>query len=241
MNCCEKALTLFKPNDKYAEAIGIDPDGNKIKFRLFKTSDNIVGYFRKGSRKRGYRLENQNLLDILPITHYKQNDKKWQDGWKKVRARLEASGLWKNLISEINIALDIGYDKMQDLYKKYWDIQDEAEKLAYIKQVDTRLIDTNDEGKEYIKSSIIWSYAKLPKVKKMYFGKYKTPHILEQIQKAMESKTKTSQYGRASYDISFEYNPEKNKAYYSEEYKGCGNGHYFLALDATHCLFYEDD
>jgi hypothetical protein len=30
-------------------------------------------------------------------------------------------------------------------------------------------------------------------------------------------------------------------AWYSEEYRGCLNGHYYLMFDATHAIFYEDD
>ena len=33
----------------------------------------------------------------------------------------------------------------------------------------------------------------------------------------------------------------KNYAWYSEEYKGCLNGHYYIALDEKHVWFYEDD
>ena len=48
-------------------------------------------------------------------------------------------------------------------------------------------------------------------------------------------------FGRSSYDVSFSYDPKLQHAWYSEEYKNCGNGHYYLALDETHALFYEDD
>ena len=33
----------------------------------------------------------------------------------------------------------------------------------------------------------------------------------------------------------------KKLAWYSEEYRRCGNGHYYLMFDATHAIFYEDD
>ena len=31
------------------------------------------------------------------------------------------------------------------------------------------------------------------------------------------------------------------RGYYSEEYRNCGNGHYYLLFDATHAIYYEDD
>jgi len=232
----EKASACFKPHDTYATATGVHPDGTKVKLRLFKTGEDIC-YFKKGSHKRGYRVDEYNtFIDILPVKHYKSTQKKWESGWKKTKAKMEASGLWKELVKEIEIALDIGYDKMQDLYTKYWEIQDEDKKLEYVKQVDKRLIGMNSELEFYIKSSLIWNYARCPKVKKMYFGKYKTPEALDSIQKAMQNKTKLSEYGKASYDVSFEYNPEQNKAWYSEQFSGCGNGHYYLAISPTHAL-----
>jgi hypothetical protein len=46
---------------------------------------------------------------------------------------------------------------------------------------------------------------------------------------------------RTSYDVHYTYNAKEKKAFYSEEFKDCGNGHYYLAIDNTHALFYEDD
>ena len=43
-----------------------------------------------------------------------------------------------------------------------------------------------------------------------------------------------------SYDISMSINPD-GRAFYSEEYRNCGNGHYFMLLDARHAIHVEDD
>jgi len=84
------------------------------------------------------------------------------------------------------------------------------------------------------------------KVKKMHFGrKWLNDNKLAQIELNLKDKNKVTIWsdGRLTngYDVTFNYQPEDNKAWYSEEYRGCGNGHYYLALDATHALFYEDD
>ena len=240
----EKALACFKYLDNHAEAIGIRPDGTKVKLRLFKSHEDI-GYFKKGSRKRGYRVDEFNtFIDILPITHYKTTQQKWETGWVKTKNRLEISGLWADVVKEITIALEIGYEKMKLLYDKYWEMKNEDERLAYIKQVDCRLIATDENGKEHIKSSLVWNYAKLPKVKKMRFHNCREQNeaALQSIQKAMADKKTLHMDGRTGYDVSFEYAPEKgNKAWYSEEFKNCGNGHYYLAISPTHALFSEDD
>jgi hypothetical protein len=244
MNICEKASNLFKPHNHYVQATGVEKEGKKIKLRLFRKGNDIY-YFRKNSRKYGYNIgDYYNLVDIIPIAHHKTSTQKWEDGWKKVKAKLEASQLWKEVQNEISIALEIGHEKMKLAYEKYWEISDENDKIKFLKTIDARLIGTNKEGKEYTKSSLIWSYAKLPRVKKMRFHKHSDQNqaTLMAIQKAMNEKRTFHAEGRTGYDISFEYAPEKgNKAWYSEEFKGCGNGHYYLAINATHALFTEDD
>lgn len=44
-----------------------------------------------------------------------------------------------------------------------------------------------------------------------------------------------------NYDVGFSYNPKQKKAWYSEEFKNCSNGHYYLALNNTHAFFIEND
>ena len=84
------------------------------------------------------------------------------------------------------------------------------------------------------------------KIKTMIFHRSrwdnaKTEHIRQNIAKALKNKTSYQCRGSNGYDVSFEYDAEKNKAWYSEEYVGCGNGHYYLALDSTHAIYYEKD
>jgi hypothetical protein len=74
----------------------------------------------------------------------------------------------------------------------------------------------------------------------MYFG-WNNTNYKNQIKESLDKKQSISLYQRVKYDVSFEYNSEKGLAWYSEEYKNCGNGHYYLALDENTALFYEDD
>lgn len=92
----------------------------------------------------------------------------------------------------------------------------------------------------------VYQYINGLKIKKMIFHKskwqnYITAEKLKQIAYAMDNKEKFHTSGRNGYDVSFEYNPELNRAWYSEEYSGCGNGHYYLALNRTHAMYCEDD
>lgn len=162
---------------------------------------------------------------------------------------LKQSGLWENLREQIETGLAIGKEKINLASKQYW-VRNEAisyeeqglENIRRTKEIDERLVEKNKEGVESIRTDIVWYMDGNAKIKKMYFGKYSNEKYLREINIALETKTKYSS-GRceASYDVSFEYSPEQNKAWYSEEFRGCGNGHYYLALNSTHALFYEND
>lgn len=223
-------------NQGLTKVVATYNDGEQRPLRLFKSSMGQICFFRQGSRKYGYTLNNVEIKAIRPVIPTKTTKAKWEDGWKKVRARLVASGLWSVVIKEIDLALSLGYEKMDQAYKDYWTIPEEAFIAKY-----PELTAVNDEGKTYITSSTVWNYAKLAKVKKMYFSRTGNDAVLAMIKSAMDSKKDWTANGRVSYDVSFSYNAAKQKAWYSEEFKDCGNGHYYLALDATHALFIEDD
>lgn len=77
--------------------------------------------------------------------------------------------------------------------------------------------------------------------KSMYFGKFWNPIKKQTIKECMEKKESVRFSTRVNYDVSFEYDAERNRAWYSEEYRNCGNGHYYLAIDGNTALFYEND
>jgi hypothetical protein len=79
-------------------------------------------------------------------------------------------------------------------------------------------------------------------LKSMYFGKRDNNIEKETIKKHLINQT-NYYTGRipVNYDVSFEYNAKAQKAWYSEEYRNCGNGHYYIALDHNTALYIEDD
>ena len=64
-----------------------------------------------------------------------------------------------------------------------------------------------------------------------------------EVAECIKNGTNFSRRWENGYDNSVEIaNRDGEKlAWYSEEYRGCGNGHYYLMFDATHAIFYEDD
>jgi len=242
----DKARTFFPKtfimaSDKWRriKARGILQDGKTIALRLILKDDIPYVYVRNSHKYIQPLSCRYDLQDIMPVqSRDVSKQQKWIKGWQKVQKRLEQSGLWTSLLSQLKLAQEIGYDKLQAASEAYWG--NHGDQVNAVRAVDERLIRFNDKQEPYVDTELVWFFSKQPRVKKMYFGRYNT-RIPEAIKNAMTNKTKYETGARTNYDVSFTYNPEYNKATYSEEYKGCGNGHYYLALDATHAIFCEDD
>jgi len=241
----EQANKLF--NEGHKRVTVSFPDGEKRNLRLFSDRTEGLCYIIPGKRRRGYPFSSYYLhptpISIRPIVSIKPEYKKWEDGWKKVRAKLVVSGLWNDIVEEIDIALNLGYDTMLEASREYWDNYNDEDKVEKFVAKYPTLASKNEEGKDYIRCSTVWNYSKLPRVKKMRFSLRNdiNDSILQQIKIAMDSKKDYDTGGRTAYDVSFHYDAAKNLATYSEEFKGYGNGHYYISLDATHSLFVEDD
>ena len=96
-----------------------------------------------------------------------------------------------------------------------------------------------NDGKYYIDTFYIYETSDAV-LKSMYFGR-RNKTIKESIKDALKDCNKISFRETVNYDVSFDYDPASNKAWYSEEYRGTGNGHYYLALNENTALFCEND
>jgi hypothetical protein len=233
----------------------VDKDGQTFNRTLAWAAggENIMmlGYRRK--RYGSYINWDYFRFVIIPDKKEKTENDKWVRSWINVLNRLEKSGLWEEVASDVKTALDVGYDKIKQAYNidnEYDNTLDYTEnnkqQAIKIQAIDTRLVGSREDGTLYTDTSIVWYMNKEAKVKKMHFGKkWLNDKELADIANALENKLpiRVSTDGRwtGGYDVSYNYQPEDNKAWYREEYRGMGNGHYYLALDATHALFYEDD
>jgi hypothetical protein len=133
--------------------------------------------------------------------------------------------------------------------------------IEVVKNIEPRLVQeyiSKDDGKKYdrINTTILWKLSGADsagelKIKKMRFyntkwSKEQNERAMQEVANAFANNAKTHVSGRTSYDVTFEYKPADEtkdfpRAWYSEEFKDCGNGHYYLALDATHAVYYERD
>ena len=174
---------------------------------------------------------------------------KWHKKIRKVIKCLESSGLWPELLERYRNLDRMTLQDKEYLSKKYWEIKVYSPKVTpeeAQRSIDEQLGDYVAKypfiftGNGNINTFYLWEMSDA-KTKSMYFGKWRNKTVKAEIKRALENKTRISFSERASYDVSFDYEPEKNKAYYREEYKGCGNGHYYIAIDGNTALFCEND
>jgi hypothetical protein len=231
----------------------VDNDGITTSHRLGWSSGGYVMVMHERRKRYGFYVTWSSFKCIIfPEKKATENDK-WVRSWTNVLNRLEKSGLWEEVASDVRTALDVGLDKIKQAYNidnEYDNSIDYTEnnnrQAIKIQAIDARLVGSREDGTLYTDTSIVWYMNKEAKVKKMHFGKkWLNDKELEDIANALENKLpiQVGTDGRITggYDVSYNYQPEDNKAWYREEYRGMGNGHYYLALDATHALFYEDD
>ena len=76
-----------------------------------------------------------------------------------------------------------------------------------------------------------------------YQSKFDREWHNSQIEKAIAEKSNYHRRWTNGYDntIDIVFDENGSRGWYSEEYRNCGNGHYYLLFDATHAIFYEDD
>lgn len=209
-------------------------------------------YFVYAPQKRiwGWRHSEQSFqreFDALPERGEPDEGTAWNGRLKRAVKRLEASGLWPEIREMYKGLLDTTWEEFQDIRRladALWcaQMKDDAEAaemaeagLAEIRARHPSLFNSDGRPRSGMTDSLSLC---LPK--SMYFG-YGNGMTKERIQAAISEGQAIKERARTSYDVSFEYDPLKKAAWYSEEYKDCGNGHYYLALDANMAVFYEDD
>lgn len=243
------------------EAINSMGSGNKQ--RCTKESEDYIFVFAKGSKRRGYRYRLDDFLNYYkPILKSNEDkEKAWHKKCCSIENRLEVSGLWpefKELFHNLQL---VSLSDWQDIKRMSieWDTTSTHSIEDYHKRVENRnqriydkygekypfMFYESKEGNHYLHSDYVDSISEA-KTKSMYFGR-NNAQIKENIKQFIAKKEATNcdvdaRYdGKLSYDISFRYKPEDNKAWYSEEYRGCGNGHYYVAIDGSAALFIEND
>lgn len=202
-------------------------------------SDGNIFVYARNKKRYGQRFgEEQFLRQFTPLMPNDENAQ-WKRRLKRAVKLCRESGLWSELaVVWDNLYKYVTLDEKRKIYDISWDNREAA--VAYCKEHYPFMLKTDSDGNEYLNTDYIWELSRC-ELKSMYFG-YNNAEEKEQIRKAIsEHRQYTVPRIQINYDVSFSYNPDSNRAFYSEEYKNCGNGHYYLALNHSTAVFCEND
>ena len=221
------------------------------KRRCYKYGDYVFVYGKR-MKRYGYQYDYNRFNEHYTFCPYNDDENaSWHRRVRRALKCIKASGLWPDMIEyfenldkmtwedkqyldhiywqgpHFGISGNMSWDEFNDICKKY------AERYPFV-------FDIDEKGNYRINTKYIWEMSDC-KLKSMYFGKYQNAHEKALIAQKIANKERYSCAHEVNYDVSFEYNPTMNAAWYSEEYRGCANGHYYLALNSSTALFCEDD
>ena len=212
--------------------------GSKV-VRLWQTNYGCVCIIGKGKKKWGHELScfdhfdewaTLRLVEHDEIDYYKRFVKRATDALKM----LNESGLWSGIKETIEHFFELTETEQRELVNDI--ITDSYEK--FYKQ-------TWGDGKyAWVHCHQVFeTFVRKTCWKSIAWRKWEREHMSAKVAECIKNGTYFHRRWENGYDNSVEIaNRDGEKlAWYSEEYRGCGNGHYYLMFDATHAIFYEDD
>lgn len=147
---------------------------------------------------------------------------------------LSKSGMWNDIKSELEYFVSLP--------------ETEQREIAALVDTDSyEFYKLTDSGKKYSWVNHHFLFEEFVKDKcwkSLAWHKYDRKTYTAYLQKCIEDKTNYSHGWVNGYDNSVELSMKMDgifRGWYSEEYRGCGNGHYYILLDATHAIHCEDD
>lgn len=199
------------------EAILITSDGTREKHRFGQTGYGQFLIMAPRKKRRGYLIDYNVYVDAeAPQTRTVNKADEWTKQMKRAYRMLSESGLWPEINTSIEIGLEFGYDRMQELLEIVRSPLEYREKIEKLRSIDPRLIVKSkfDPNEDAIRGDLFDEFLWYPiKIKKMYFGKHWTPMRLQQIADALaKGQDLRISRDRTSYDVSFEYNAAKKMA-----------------------------
>lgn len=200
--------------------------------------EETVFIYGKGKKYYGWRIsraEFEQNYTILEKTE-EQLEKSRQRKLDNIISKLEKSGLWQSLLPKFRNMKLYTLEERDYIYKLS---HNDCEYLDYVREKYPFMIKFRDDGTECLDTDYIFEMSNLV-TKSMYFG-WQNKNYKKQIKEHLEKKQSLDLFQRVNYDVTFNYDAEKGLAWYSEEYRNCGNGHYYIALDENTALFCEND
>ena len=198
--------------------------GQKRKLRLFISTNDELCFYGKGMRKRGFKLWLGNIFSIEPI---KKRNKYavFRERAAKCERYLAASGLWSSLRECMVIYKHLSDVEIMDIEKDVWN---NSEKY----------------GLKHFNVEVFFNLLS-PRSPFLSINLYKSvkADVTEKMRLAIKENKDFSYVWRKGYDNSVEIRKHDDElcGWYSNEYKGCGNGYYHFLLDEKHALYGEKD
>lgn len=235
----EEIKTIVTNNHAKPYRVNLIGGGSKI-VRLWQTDDGRIAILDKGKKTWGHVLSSWSdhyedwatlrLVEHNEIDYYKRFVKRATDALKM----LNESGLWGSIkeciehffelpeTEQRELVNDIITDSYEKFYKQTWG----DGKYAWVRCHQVFCTFTNKRCWK----SIAWH-------------KWERERMSAEVTECIKNGTEFRRSWENGYDNSVEiaYLNGEKLAWYSEEYRGCGNGWYYLMFDATHAIFYEKD
>jgi len=218
-------------------------DGSKMNLRLFRgVNTKDLCYMRKGSRRFGYRLSN--LIPRIESVKYSGNKKEQLSvvqkevemlrKFKKAFTTTIHKNLWGDMqdgYSRLNISeFELVMAGAEDYPKTSYDVYTHLSKFS--RDNNLHLITENNYKTTTIKSQ------KPVEQERQYTS------CVDNIARHLDNKENFSYHWRSKYDVSVSgklCDDGVYRAWLSLEFKGCGNGHYYLLINENTAVFSEDD
>lgn len=201
---------------------------NKV-MRLFVSASNSICEYKYKSKAYGYVIPYSDVtswVDIKPIENT-TDFVKVKNFLTNVVKYLSASGLWEDIKNDYSTILAQGDDYLKHVLSLDW-----SEQRKYLEET---------IGVSFHVDSIICSARK--GIVSINYDKWDRNAIRERAKQCIENGEKYTHRWEKGYDNSIEFSVHGGRkcGWYSTEYRGCGNGHYYLALDEKRAIFYETD
>ena len=208
--------------------------GGESHIRRLFVSGEFLCEFIKGSRKYGrYLLDNDIALWDSVVPNIVEDLVVVKNFMNKVIKYLANSGLWSFIRRDYELILSQGDEFLDDLIKSSWtDQRDKLAKFATSVGLDKVSFHCDD---------IVYTARK--GIKSVNYEPYSKDRDITAVDDAIRNRKEYSHKWRKGYDNSVSIGEHNGvlAGWYSEEYKDCGNGHYYLLIDARHAFFYEND
>lgn len=257
----ENVYAVLNSLETYTKFPAID-NSTKEKVRCLKEPPQEKGgectYFvyDKGRSRYGSRYSKEIFAKWYTpaIPTAEEENMKWHKRIRRVLKEIDRTGLWKGSTMETvfrNLLL-VDIEDRKEIRRIFWDAHYENGKRIFDEKAMQPFMEkypfmflrsAEDVLTANVDTDYIFELSDC-KLKSTYFG-VSNAYEKERIRSAIAEKRKIAVRAYTSYDVSFDTDFERQdgipRAWYSEEYKGCGNGYYYYAVSENCAVFIEKD